>query len=327
MQRALPSAGPTIAGMPQPGPNGPGGSLPPGGFPAGGMPPGAAHISTAQTMQLPVKPPSLPPGEQRPVAPEQPGEEHVSRTRPFRGWYPRWWLLSAFFCSCLIGLVLLLQLNLCSGTSTDSNACQFTNWQNDWRQVAVVGVLWVVFLLIWLLTYIFGVRPVEFKRSHHPFALFIRSISEFRAIYPLIMFYGIVAFLIILLMCYEKKVSTLVFTLCSIVLFVANSYFFYPMQPRERNRYVLGYAVLAGAFMYLMFRLNILQPVLFVAEVLLLLAGLRSVVALFRRSAAPTLDPNLPPDQRLARTNEEALEPGEVFMDLLRSFRRRNANE
>jgi hypothetical protein len=81
--------------------------------------------------------------------------------RQRRGWYPRWWILSAFFCGFLIGLFYLIVPNsVCLKNASALPLCQLNSW-NDWRQIVAVAAVWLIFLLGWLVAYTFGLGPIE----------------------------------------------------------------------------------------------------------------------------------------------------------------------
>ena len=239
----------------------------------------------------------------------------VHRTQSYRGWYPRWWLLSALYCAVLIGLIRLLQSFMCVNQATASPFCQLDSW-TDWRQGMVVALVWLIFLLGWLLTYVFGVKPIEFKQSRAPLPSFLKAISQFRAVYILLLIYAVVALCAIIVMWLLRAFHPLTFALYSVIIFVANSHFFHRMEREGRLRYLLGYAILAIVCMIVMFIANLFQPVIFGAEAIIVIAGFWSAVALFR-SRNQQGQQQLPSDQALAAANERALNPGEVFRDLI----------
>jgi hypothetical protein len=290
--------------------------VPPVGPAVGGAP--GLPISAVPTGPLP----SQPPGAQNPPPPQQ--QAIPDRTRPYRGWYPRWWLLAALLCALLIGLVQVLQVPLCKNDFAASNFCTFTTW-TDWRQIVVIASSWVLMGLFWLITFLTGVGPIEVKRSRDDLPRFIRWISEFKAVgnlFPIYAFFALAAFIT---MYWLNTVPTLTFVLCSIVLFVANCFFFYKQDPLSRRRYLVGYAVLALIGIAVMWRVNRFQLTLLTGEVVIVLVGLWALVSWLRGSwNTPASAPQMTPAQRLALANEQALEPDEVFRALVGSLWHRN---
>src|SRR6516162_8443164 len=89
----------------------------------------SASTATAQPDQLP-PPPDL--------------------ARPYRGWYPRWWFLSALLCGLLIGGSELASKFICTGQTEQTLFCQFDTWTDPGRQTLVVLAIWLLFLAGWL---------------------------------------------------------------------------------------------------------------------------------------------------------------------------------
>src|SRR6266540_2176197 len=112
-------------------------------------------------------------------------------TRRYRGWYPRWWFLSAIFCALLIGAQKLIEYLACTPHSSIL-LCQIDTW-NDWRQEIVVGILWLIFLAGWFCSYIFGVGPIEITRQRSPIMRMFKAISQVSTVSFLLLIYGAIA--------------------------------------------------------------------------------------------------------------------------------------
>jgi hypothetical protein len=286
MQYPLPSAGPTISPAPQP---------------------------------APVVSPTIPIGGPAAGQPQSPPPLNAGRTQQFRGWYPRWWLLSAMFCGVLLGLLLLSQRIVCQGGQTTALLCQVGNW-TDWREGGSVALIWVIFLLGWLVTYVNFVRPIEFKHSHAPLPRFFKWISQFRAVYSPLLIYAGMALCGIIFMLILKSFHPLAFAFCTIVVFVANCQFFHRITPLQRRRYLLGYAILALVCIIVTLIFQLTQPVILVSEAIIVLVGVWAAVSLSRKDWNAVSTQQLTAEEQLAIANEKALEPGEVFRDLIRAI-------
>lgn len=283
---------------------------------------------------MPSAGPTIPPTQQAapavsptmPVGPQTTGQSQTqqppqdsSRTRQFRGWYPRWWLLSAMFCGLLLGLLLLSQVIVCKGGQTAALLCQVGNW-TDWRAGGSVVLVWVIFLLGWLVTYINFVKPIEFKDSHALLPRFLRTVSQFRAVYSPLLIYAGMALCGIGFMQILKSVHPLAFAFCTIVVFVANCQFFNRISPLQRRRYLLGYGILALVCIIVSFIFRLTQSLILVSEIILVLVGVWAAVSLARTDWNAASTQQLTPEEQLAIANEMALEPGEVLRDLFRAI-------
>ncbi len=330
MQYPLPSAGPRVSGTQ---PVGTGSSTQPTGAPMGTS---STLLGTSTGTTIPAAPPPLSSNPspttvtqqgQPPATPPEEEEEVIDRGRPFRGWYPRWWLLSALFCALLIGVVQSLQVYLCHDTLASSNFCQFSSW-TDWRQALVIGVLWLLFLLMWLPGYLFGTGPIEIDQAHDFISGAVRSISQFRSVYALLLIYALISFIALILMWRFQSVPSLAFVLCSIGLFVTNCHFFYRKSPGEQRRYLLGYAFLGIVCALGMILIGPFQWVIFGSEVVIaVVCPLLALASRLLRSSEEEIIQNLPPDQQLVMKNAQAKEPGMLLQGLVRPFFHRNTNK
>ncbi len=223
------------------------------------------------------------------------------------GLYPRWWILSAFVTSILAIMVLLLGPYFpCSATG---NLCHLTTW----NPVVQVLVIWAAFILIWLLALIFGVGSIEVpRREVSRLAEFIRSVSEFGPLHPLLLIFGAIALCALAVMWIVDSTSPFAFAFCSIVVFIANASYFFRHNGRQQRGYLIGYGVLALAalILTLLFRLQSDMEPYFLAEALLIGIG---VWAIFWH---PRPTRQLTAQEQLDQSNAQARRP----LYILRSF-------
>lgn len=276
--------------------------LAPGGTPPGGTPPGAN-----------VPPPGNPPipgaaNAATVTAAADPGHD-------YRGWFPRWWLLSALFCSILIGLIALMVSSTCASRSS-AVLCQMAQW-TDVRQEIPVGVAWLVFLIGWIIAHIFGVIYIEVDRQiRSPIAQLLRTISEFETTYTLLYIYAGIAFWLIVLMWYFNRLQTAAFIICSLVVFVGGSCFLYTRRsPADQRTWLVGASLFSVFCIAIMFLLGPVNIPLLTAEILIILIAIWNFI---RRGANPTTPLN--PTQNLAALRSASLTPRRIFLSLLRSL-------
>ena len=252
------------------------------------------------------------PGQTQPAQPRKP-----DLSAPYRGWYPRWWLLSAIFCGIIIGLFTVFQPAICTARPSFGWVCQINTW-NDWREFLVVAVIWAIFLVGWLLGFMFGVSTIEVTQPHRPFiAVALRAMSEFKTIYEPLYIMGTLAFFAIVVCWYRNWYQSTVFGYCSIVVFVAVSCFMYRCKLEERRQYFVGagfFAIICGIVMLLF---GPVQPVILTIETIIAIVGIWRI---FRRPQPPA---NLTAQQLLAAEHAQAIAPGAVFMALMISIFRR----
>ena len=244
------------------------------------------------------------------------------KIRQYSGWYPRWWLLSAIFCALLIGTLKLVEYWTCAPPT--ALLCQIDSW-TDWRQEVVIGIIWLIFLLGWRLAFILGVKPIEIAKQRSPIAGFFREISQFEAIYFLLLTYGIIAFICIIAICISNHFNPTIFAFASIVVFVANCSFFYKISLEERHSFIIAYAVLALICVGVMFLSGRFQltgsgsyPILMIA-LILIGSGLWSRVRGFLWRNQTRSNPTIAtatPEARLAQSIQNApttrLSPGSI---------------
>jgi hypothetical protein len=238
--------------------------------------------------------------------------------RPYRGWYPRWWLLSAFLCGLLIGGSELTSKFICTGQTDQTVFCQFDTWTDPGRQTLVVLCIWLLFLTSWLLAHLLGVGTIEiYKFQRGPIASIFASISEFGPIYILTVIYGVLAFCYIVVIWYlGQYFNALAFSFASILVFVAISCFLYRQTPTERRTLVLGIGVIGICCIIMMFVFKRIQVTILVAEITsVVVCG----VIFFRRrplTAQPT------PEEALAYAQANTITPAGVFTSLIHSWQR-----
>jgi MFS family permease len=240
---------------------------------------------------------------------------------PYRGWYPRWWLLSAIFCSIATALFIQFQPIICSLRSSTSPLCQIDSW-TDWREFAVVAVIWMIFLLGWLVALVYGFSTIEVSRQHRTgIATVLRAMSEFKTIYGLIYIFSTVAFFSIVVCWYLNWYRSIVFGYTSIVVFVGATCFMYRCTPEARRVYLVGTGIFAIISAIIMLWIGPIQPVIFATEMMIASAG---IWRLFRRPRPTAQAATLTPLQILAAKNANAITPGAVFMALFSASFRRN---
>ncbi len=242
---------------------------------------------------------------------------------PYRGWYPRWWLLSAIVCSILIALFTTFQPFICSMKASLAPLCQINSW-SDWREYLVVAVIWLVFLIGWYIGLVFGFRTIEVTKPHrNGISSVLHAISEFKTIYGLLYILGTLAFFAIVVRWYLNWYQSIVFAYCSIVVFVAVSCFMYRCDPDERRMYVSGTGIFAIMCAVIMLWIGPFQPVILTTEIIIAIVG---ISRLFRRPRQPAQSPTLTPQQLLAMTNARAITPGAVSRALFIAIFRPNRN-
>ena len=235
----------------------------------------------------------------------------------YRGWYPRWWLLSAFLCYILFGGAMLLRPVLCLGFFSTSVACQFSTWTDWQRQIVVVLFIWVVFLIGWLVSHILGVRYVELAQGERTaVGSAVRIISEFKIIYPPLYIYGMLAFAAIVVTWITNHFESVFFALASITIFVVNSCYLYTRQLEDRRMYMLGYAALAIAGIAALILIGPFQPVIFASMGVIILV---SVFIFFWTRPAKSSGTAPPP---LTAQNAATVTVGQVVRSLVRAMKR-----
>jgi hypothetical protein len=267
-------------------------------------------------------PPLLP--QQTPNVPQTTTTEEVAEAtqlpdlaEPYRGWYPRWWLLSALTCGALIGGLELASKFVCTGGEAEQTLlCQFETWTDPGRQTLIIGVVWLLFLLLWFPAHIFGVSYIEIYKKRGPIANTFAVISEFGPIYILILIYGTLAFCYIVVIWYlGQYFNPIAFSLASLIIFVAISCFLYRQPPAQRRMSILGFAFMGAFCIAIMFAFKRIQiPILVTEIVAIVVCGV-----LFSRRQPPSTQ--LTPEERLAYAQSDLITPAGVWTSLLHSLR------
>ncbi len=234
----------------------------------------------------------------------------------YRGWYPRWWLLSAIFCFFFVGMLALIQSLTCRVAVSGGLLCQI-NTSVGWQQGTIVALIWILFLFGWLIAYVFGVGTIEVTQQHRTaIVTIIRSISDFKIVYVILYLYSPLALLSIFITWHFNRFDPITFALSSMLLFLASACFLNNRGPLERRSYLLGYIVLAIICMIVLIWLGPFQLVMFTSEIIIILV----CIVIYWRSRGLAV-----PQASLAANNAATVTPGRVFMSLLHSIRRGGA--
>ena len=160
------------------------------------------------------------------------------------GWYPRWWLLAALcYCIVMVILMLLWMPVICPAQQRQSLPliCQVTN---AWYPVKVF-LFWLVFIAFWLLFVAFGIGLVEVpQRDENPAGKVLRTMSQFSALYYMLLFQGLIAFILINVMWWLDRSPPAAFATLGVAVFLAHCSLFDRTDRRSQRGYVIGYAIL-----------------------------------------------------------------------------------
>ncbi len=186
--------------------------------------------------------PSPPTAPRRPINADVPD---VVRTR--RGWYPRWWLLSAYLCTLIVVVgALLWAFAPCNMHGSFNSLCEGHAWQ-PWQ---IVASIWAVFLVSYFLFLIFGMGPIEMpayapdeqKQQSDDFIRFLKAISEFGPMSTMLILYGFVVLIGIFLMWFLNGLQPAIYALATIYVFVAHCCDFHRRSAGDRVARLLVYA-------------------------------------------------------------------------------------
>jgi len=200
---------------------------------------------------------------------------------PRGGWYPRWWIISAFFSSIVITIVILLwNTALCRPHGTTLPfICNYTNWPS----VGQIPLIWVLFLVLWYPIFSIGMKQVEIpgtKRSR--FGNIVRSFSQFGPVDSLILLQGCIALSLIIVMWWLDLSTPLSFAFLCILVFLANCSFFQRLFTEDRITFIriYGLTALVGIIIDIFFKPNFWSHVssnselpLFCVQIILLIVG------------------------------------------------------
>lgn len=163
-----------------------------------------------------------------------------------RGWYPRWWILSALFINAT-AVVCYLCWWYIPCHAQDPNSFDIVGYVCDsvghtslppWLQI---GAIWLLFLLGWLVAYLFGMRPLErLDQRRGLVARFLRNISNFHGLRLVLVIYGGLTSLFILFLMLGRHLQPVPFALGVIIVFVGVCAFFYNPTPRRSSRERIG---------------------------------------------------------------------------------------
>jgi ABC-type multidrug transport system fused ATPase/permease subunit len=207
-------------------------------------------------------------------------------TRRYRGWYPRWWFLSAIFCALLIGSFKLTEYLTCRPSEATRFLCQIDT-QDAWEQVIVVAVIWLIFLLGWLIAFLFGVRPIEITRQQDAATRFFRALSQSSIVDFLLLVYAIIAFACILVIWLSEHFNAIEFALASLIIFVASCNILYKREPGERGSFVITCGAVALLCLIVMFLSGRFQLTILCVSLLLIIISIWSLVRAFIRGGQP----------------------------------------
>lgn len=164
----------------------------------------------------------------------------IGRNR--RGWYPRWWILSALFINASVVVCYLcwwyIPCHAQDPNSLDVVGYVCTNVGHiNWPPWLQIVAIWLLFLLGWLVAYLFGMRPLERLDTRRGLmSKFLRAISNFHGLRMVLIVYGGLTSLFILFLLLGRHLQPISFALGSIIVFVGICAFFYSPVPRQRRR-------------------------------------------------------------------------------------------
>ena len=207
---------------------------------------------------------------------QQPPNQQMPNVVGMRGGlYPRWWILSATILSLI--MIVLLLFGPFFPCSARSSFCQISSW----HPLIQVGLVWLAFIIIWLVSLIFGVGGIEVpRRERTRTAQFFRSISEFGPLRPLLIIYGAIALCALIAMWLLDRTTPLAFAVASLVVFVANASLLFRRSGRNRRAALIGYGVLGliALILTLLYRLqNRADSPFLLAEGLLIIIGIWAI--------------------------------------------------
>lgn len=216
---------------------------------------------------------------------QAPDQYMPSLWRSRGGYYPRWWVLATFCMACLSVVVMLLWNPVFCPQQAGHLAlpiCAVASWPT----LLQILILWLLFVALWILTYMLGVGLIEVPRpERNPVINVVRAASEFGPLHPILLIQGAIGLLWIIALWWLDRTPPLTFVLLSILVFVANCSFFQRIPPIVRRYYLMGYGFFSLIGLFLAFLLKHYlqagipegdQPLL-ASELLLVLVGIRAI--------------------------------------------------
>ena len=212
-------------------------------------------------------------------------------TTPYRGWYPRWWLLSAFCCSIIVALGAVLWRPVMCRDET-ALLCGIV----DRASFIMIIPIWLLFLGLWYGIFAFSIGPVEFtQRGSSNFGSFVRTASQFRSRRVFIVLQGLLAFVLVNVLWWLNRTTPLAFAMLTIVAFVGHCCFFHQLEVNQRRLSFILYA--ATSLILLMLEVT-LRPNFFnhwppgdewpllLTELLLVIVGIIAIINVLRSGLA-----------------------------------------
>lgn len=150
------------------------------------------------------------------------------------GLYPRWPLLAAIWINLCVILGYLASLYYAANPCQLGPLCR----TGDLPGYAQVSIIWAGFLLSWFLAFLFGLGPLEARRtperSSTPVAYVIWSLTNIEPLRLLLLAYSSVALLGLLLGEAQARLTPMALSLSAVVVCVGGcSLAWHPARPRE----------------------------------------------------------------------------------------------
>lgn len=234
-----------------------------------------------------------------------------------RGWYPRWWLLSAIGSYIFVLLVIGLRYGACAVVQSDQGICRSDNPTSWQQQAMIVGAIWLLFLLGWLFSYAFGFGPLEVVKQGDSLTRFLRSMTQFTPIYSLLLTYAGISLISIIVFWRLNYFQPVAYALACIVIFVAISCLLHRTPPENRRSIIGGCIFLSVIGAVVMFYLGPTQPIILGTECLIVLVG---GWMFFRPRRQSTATASTNPAQAFAASQVQGISPQGVFMSLLKGL-------
>lgn len=179
---------------------------------------------------------------------EEPSSESLrDLIRQYAGWYPRWWLLAAFLCTfAIIAGMLTWDGLLCPSTrinSSDALICHVP----DVSYLFQILLIWLLFGLLWLLTFTFGFKLTELPTDQSGtcrFSKILRACTAFEPLYPALLAQGAISLLLINIMWWHDNSPPISFGLLAISVFIAHCSLFHHSPPARHRLYLSAYGLL-----------------------------------------------------------------------------------